>query len=316
MNVLIIGAGAVGIGLGASLISQNVNVSFYAKGETAKSIKENGIKRVGIFNHINCSPDEYEVYLDYNDMPLNTFDFVLISSKTVANENISDSLDKHKDILKEDTRIIIFQNGFGNDEIYLRYFNNDQVFCARVITGFTRDEANVSKVTVHTEPILIGSLQNEDTSSVEIIADLISASGIPCETTDDIAKYLWAKMLYNCALNPLGAILGVNYGELSENEYSVSIMNRIIEEIFEVIHCNGFKTLWDSAEEYEEVFYSKLIPDTYDHFSSTYQDISKKQKTEIDSLNGEVIVLGEKCGVDLPMNKHIYSQIKDIESNF
>lgn len=29
INILIIGSGAIGIGLGASLISQNVNVSFF-----------------------------------------------------------------------------------------------------------------------------------------------------------------------------------------------------------------------------------------------------------------------------------------------
>ena len=41
-------------------------------------------------------------------------------------------------------------------------------------------------------------------------------------------------MLYNCALNPLSAILDVNYGKLTENEYSKEIMNRILDEIFEV----------------------------------------------------------------------------------
>ena len=41
MNILIIGSGAVGIGLAASVLSQNANVSIYARGETAKAIKEN-----------------------------------------------------------------------------------------------------------------------------------------------------------------------------------------------------------------------------------------------------------------------------------
>ena len=45
MKILVIGAGAVGIGLAASLMSQNADVSIYARGETAKAIKKNGIKR-------------------------------------------------------------------------------------------------------------------------------------------------------------------------------------------------------------------------------------------------------------------------------
>ena len=37
MNILIIGAGAVGIGLATSVKSQGADVSIYAKGETAKA---------------------------------------------------------------------------------------------------------------------------------------------------------------------------------------------------------------------------------------------------------------------------------------
>ena len=42
MNILINGSGAVGLGLGASMLSQKADVSFYATGKTAAAIKENG----------------------------------------------------------------------------------------------------------------------------------------------------------------------------------------------------------------------------------------------------------------------------------
>ncbi|MCQ2973023.1 MAG: hypothetical protein MJ209_07165 [archaeon] len=43
------------------------------------------------------------------------------------------NLNKNKDIIKKEGKIIILQNGFGNDEFYLNYFNKEQVFCGRVI---------------------------------------------------------------------------------------------------------------------------------------------------------------------------------------
>ena len=171
-------------------------------------------------------------------------------------------------------------------------------------------------MTVYTEPILIGSLQKEDPGDLQEIADMITASGISCKLTDEVDKYLWAKMLYNCALNPLGAVLDVNYGALTENEYSKEIMNKIIDEIFDVIKSSGYSTLWDSADEYKDIFYSKLVPDTYGHFSSTHQDIQRKIRTEIDSLNGKVIELGVKNNVDVTTNEIIYNLIKSIESGF
>ena len=313
---MIIGSGAVGIGLAASMKSQNANISIFARGETAKAIKENGIKRCGLFTHYSFTKDEVNVYETYGEIPKNTFEYVFIASKTTANDDISQKLDIHRAILKDNFKIIIFQNGFGNDEAYLRFFDKSRVFCARVITGFTRPQRHVSEVTVYTEPILIGSLQKQDPSDLKEIADMITSSGINCELTDEVDKYLWAKMLYNCALNPLGAILDVNYGKLTENEYSIELMNNIIDEIFEVIKASGYETLWHSSDEYKDIFYSKLVPDTYNHYSSTHQDIQRKIKTEIDSLTGKVIELGERNNIDVSTNKIIYNLIKSIESDF
>lgn len=314
MNILVIGAGAVGIGLASSVLSQGANVSIFARGETAKAIKENGIKREGLFTHYSF--ENVEVYEKYLEIPKNTFDYIFITSKTTANDDISKRLNENRDILKDEFKIIIFQNGFGNDEPYLRYFTSKEVFCARVITGFTRPQRHVSEVTVYTEPILIGSLQGEDPKDLKIIADMITASGINCELTYEVDRHLWAKMLYNCALNPLGAILDVTYGQLSENEYTIEIIDRIIDEIFEVIKACGYSTLWESPDEYRNVFYSKLVPDTYNHYSSTHQDIQMKIPTEIDSLTGKVIQLGEVNNIDVSTNRLIYNLIKAIESTF
>ena len=314
MKILVIGAGGVGIGLATSVASQGADVSIYARGKTAKAIKENGIKRTGLFTHYDVK--DVPVYERYEDIPKNSFDYIFIASKTTANEDIAKNLNDHRDILKDSTKIIIFQNGFGNDEFYLEYFTKKQVFCARVITGFTRPERHVSEVTVYTEPILLGSLQKEDPKDLQEIADLITESGINCEITDEVDKYLWAKMLYNCTLNPLGAILDVTYGQLTENPYTLEIMNSIIDEIFEVIKASPYETLWENSDDYKDIFYSKLVPDTYNHYSSTHQDIQRKIPTEIDSLNGKVIQLGEANNINVDTNKVIYNLIKSIEITF
>lgn len=314
MKILLIGAGGVGIGLAASVASQGADVSVYARGKTAKAIRKNGIQRTGLFTHYEIK--DIPVYEEYGEIPRQKFDYIFIASKTTANEDIAQNLSKNRDILKDTGKIIIFQNGFGNDEEYLKHFNKKQVFSARVITGFTRPERHVSEVTVYTEPILLGSLQGENPERLQEVADLITESGIRCETTHEVDRYLWAKMLYNCTLNPLGAILDKTYGELTETPYTIEIMDNIIDEIFEVIKATHYETLWESAEEYKTIFYSKLVPDTYNHYSSTHQDIQKHIKTEIDSLNGKVIQLGEANNVGVNTNKFIYNMIKAIESTF
>ena len=149
-----------------------------------------------------------------------------------------------------------------------------------------------------------------------IIADSISKSGIPCEISHDLMGYLWGKMLFNCALNPLGAILKVNYGTLIENPFTISIMNNVIDEIFEVIKAEDYKIPWNTSKEYKDLFYSKLAPDGHNHYSSMFQDIENKNKTEIDALNGKVVKLAKKHNIDVPVNKMLYNMIKAIENNF
>ena len=316
MNILVIGSGAVGIGIGSSLLSQGVDISFLASKNTARKMKEDGIKRTGLFTNYTFNPQEFNVYESYEEIPKKTFDYVLITSKTTSNDDISKKLNENRDILKDDFTILIIQNGFGNDQLFLRYFKTTEIYCARIITGFTRPERNISEVTVYTEPILLGSLQGENIEHLKTIADKITASGIKCELSYELDKYLWAKMLYNCSLNALGAILDVTYGKLTENEYTKEIMNNIIDEIFDVIAASPYETLWNTPDEYRKIFYTKLVPDTYNHYSSTHQDIKGKIETEIDTLNGKVIELGEKYGVDVSTNKLIYNLIKAIESDF
>jgi 2-dehydropantoate 2-reductase len=95
MNILVIGAGSVGIGLATSALSQNARLSIFARGKTAEAIRKNGMKRTGLFAHYSFTPDEFEVYEDYEEIPKNTYDYVFITSKTTANDDISKKLNEN-----------------------------------------------------------------------------------------------------------------------------------------------------------------------------------------------------------------------------
>lgn len=316
MNCLIVGAGAIGVALGATLRSAGCEVAFYASGATYQAIAEGGIRRTGIFGEAAFPPEELTIQKDYSRFPRGSFDYVLICVKTMANPDVAAALNRHRDILKPGGRLVLLQNGWGNDSAYLPYFSKETLCSARVITGFQRTAPNVSKVTVHTAPILLGSLYGLDVSGLAPLADAISRGGIPSQVTEDIVAALWAKMLYNCTLNPLGAVLGVHYGALGDSPSAVAIMNTLMDEIFAVMQAAGYATYWPDAGAYRAAFYGKLLPDTYHHNSSTLQDIRKKHPTEIDTLTGKVLELAKEHGVSVPANTMLYRQVKAIEDNY
>ncbi len=312
MKALVIGTGAVGCAVAIATISGGMETAVLARSETAKYLREHGLKRTGIFGEITISPERFTVYEDYDEIP-SGYDYVIVTVKSLANEEVAGKLNTYSDILGQTGRIVIFQNGWGNDVPYLEYFPTRQVFNARVITGFERTAPGVTNVTVHLAPTLLGSLHGDAADELEPLAQAIDDSGIPSQVSEELEEALWAKMLYNTTLNPLGAILNMSYGQLSCSEHLVSIMSRLIEETYEVIDAAGYKTYWKNAEEYKDVFYKKLVPDTFVHRASTLQDIEKGQLTEIDTLNGCIIRLGEKYNVPTPTHQMIVQLIKGIE---
>jgi 2-dehydropantoate 2-reductase len=314
MNVLIYGGGAVGLGIASCLLKAGVDVDILARHETVTLLKQYGLIRDGIFGEYHVLPDRFHAYEHINATGQKKFAYICICIKSFHSEQAAHEIAEQRDIFDTAGRIVLFQNGWGNAEKFLRYFNRDLVYNARVITGFRLKQPNRVTITVHADAVHIGHLysQGRSTKDMQPLADAIDTGGIPCCTVGDIAKDLWAKMLYNCPLNSLGAILGVPYGKLGEHEETRCIMNEIIGEVFQVMCAGGYGTHWDSSEGFIKTFYTKLIPLTKEHESSTLQDIKAGKRTEIDALNGAVVLLGQKHNIAVPANTIVYNMVKYI----
>jgi 2-dehydropantoate 2-reductase len=314
MRALIYGGGAVGLGLASCLLKSGCPVEIVAREKTIRSLRRDGLLRVGIFGKYHAVPLEFDCYTSLNELAKQAYDYVLVCTKSFDSFQAAKDLNEHKSLFNKITKIVLFQNGWGNAEAFIPFFDEQTVYTARVITGFRRQKPNEVEITVHADSIHIGSLFGANLSAVRELAEAINKGGIPCQTTGRIGKDIWAKMLYNCALNPLGAILDVPYGTLAEHEFTRNIMNGIIEEVFAVMTKAGYETHWESVKDFLEVFYGKLVPDTAEHKSSTLQDLTAKKTTEIDALNGAVIKLAGKFHIPVPCNSIVYNIIKFIEA--
>lgn len=89
MKVLIYGAGAIGIAIGTFLIEDGADVDYIASEKTFKEIKEDGIHRRGIFGDSDILKDKVNAFRNISECKNNSYDYVLISIKTTANEEVS-----------------------------------------------------------------------------------------------------------------------------------------------------------------------------------------------------------------------------------
>ncbi len=315
MNVLVFGGGAVGLGLASCLKEAGWNPDIVARQGTADALKDRGLHRTGLigesfFRDVNVYPDLEQI------PPKAPYDFILVCTKSNDSENAARILASHPRLISGSTCLVLCQNGWGNREIFIRHFPEKQVYNARVITGFHRHEPNHVEVTVHVQPVNLGSLHHSPSPELIPLRDAIRKGGLTSEITDTIDKDLWAKMLFNCSLNPLGAIFDVPYGELKTSEHTRQIMKDIVCEIFRVLEVSGNRSYWDSPDDYFAFLLDTLIPGTARHESSTLQDIRMKKRTEIDALTGAVVALAEQHGVDVPANRMLYRMIKFMEGRY
>ncbi len=314
MNILLYGAGAVGLGLASCLLKAGERVDLIGRGDTVSALKQHGLQRTGLFGDFTADPDSFGAYSSLAELPETDYDFILVCTKSFDTRNAAEQITAIPFLNKVSVSIVLCQNGWGNAEIFAETFSRDRIKNGRVITGFRRPQKHQVDITVHADAIHLGSLFGHGVSGLEELSAAITAGGIPCEVTPTISKDLWAKMLYNCMLNGLSTVFDVPYGVLGESPHTRELMASIAHEVYAVMNADGYATHWERAEDYIDIFYKLQLPPTYNHEPSMLQDIRAGKRTEIDALNGAVVALGKQHGVPTPTNTNITRMIQFMEN--
>jgi 2-dehydropantoate 2-reductase len=302
LEIAIWGAGAVGIGLASALAGPGPPIRLIGRDPgTLRALSEHGIRRSGLFGDLHVPPERLRIESDPACLSAQPPEWLLVCTKAYASVEIAKTLESMAARLSGSTRIVLCQNGWGNEAPFLSFWPTQRLFHARVITGFRRPSPEQVEITAHASPIALGSLFGHPTRGLESLAERLTRGGIPAEVRNDMEGVLWAKMLYNCALNPLGALTNRRYGELAEQPMTRALIGCVVEEIFEVLSRADYQVAWPTAEAYLETFFAELIPPTAAHESSMLQDLRAGRPTEIEALCGAVERLAEKHGIQTPV---------------
>ncbi|MDP4160216.1 MAG: 2-dehydropantoate 2-reductase [Bacillota bacterium] len=310
MKILVVGLGALGTVYSCFLSLAGHEVTGLGRSASIDKIKTNGVKVSGIWGE--HSAVLMSVVSDVSELVHNHYDMIIITVKTFATEIIAQQI---APLVGEKTNVFLFQNGYGNLEAAAKFIPEDRLILGRVIFGAETLAQGETKVTVIADDVIIGSPKN--LISPELLEDYAAVflkAGIPTKASREIMKYVWGKIIYNSALNTLGAIFEVSYGQLAAEPVTRDLMNRVVGEIFDLLQTRNIPMFWPDAETYLTNFYDKLIPPTAAHHASMLQDIQNGRRTEIDALNGAVVKLAQESGVAVPVNEVVVAMVKAKES--
>lgn len=301
MHILVFGAGALGSVFGGLLAQAGNDVVLVGRPWHLDAVTREGLLIEGIWGRHRVS--NLRVVYDLAELQ-GPFALILVTVKAYDTSVAARAI---QPFVGPDTLVVSLQNGLGNAEILAASVGKEKCAAGRVIFGAEIVTPGRVQVTVCADDVVIGPALPQAGAalrhSIARAVAIIKEAGIPCRAVEDVQPYLWAKAFYNCALNPLGALLGVNYGRLHDNPHTRRIMNGVIREAFAVAVSKGIKLPWQDADAYLYDFYTVLLPPTRDHRPSMLQDLERGRRTEIDALNGKIVAYGRETGTPTPYNE-------------
>jgi 2-dehydropantoate 2-reductase len=212
-----------------------------------------------------------------------------------------------------DSLLITLQNGIGHLEML-----NVEKTSPAIVLGVTAMGANLVSPGHVREAgsglTRIGFLKPANFAGSLLLAKVCNTMndcGMETAIVDNILDYVWGKLLVNVGINALTAIHNCPNGGLLESDDTLNTLSAAVKEGEAVARAKGLQVPEDPIAVTIEV-----CKRTSQNISSMLQDIKNKRRTEIDSINGEIVAAGRKLGIPTPVNEDLVNKIKIIEKNY
>jgi len=294
MKFIVYGAGALGSLFGA-LLSTKHDVLLVGREEHMKAIEKNGLKIEGATKGIFYPKVKWDG---------SRYDVVLLTTKSY------DTRKAVKEIKEKFGKIAVLslQNGLRNEEIIAEEMGMEYALGGITSHGATFLQAGKIYHAGKGETV-IGELNGEITERIRKIADAFNECGIETKISRNIKKEIWRKAIINSAINGLTAVLRCKNGEILRDAHAEKLLEEICKEGIRVANAEGVGVDNEVIQKAKEIAYK-----TADNISSMLQDILKGKKTEVEEINGEIVKIAKKHGIEAPLNEFLTYAIKAMEN--
>lgn len=351
MQLGIVGKGSIGKCLAYSLLkSTSHNPSLLVRPNTFKSL----INKEMITSN-KCNVNYYPLELDSNKKPnvessevsvypmkscadKPSFDVIVICTKSFQLIEAMNQLESNN-FLDNNPTLILFHNGIiSTSDIpsFIKQRDIPLLFGTTVHAATTFDIDGPFDVR-HTGTGLtwLGFRQPfmKNVHDTDILCKIFDVAFNPCTWYNDLEPHLLWKLAINSCINPLTAIYQIRNDGLIGNEKYQDEMRQICTELCDVFRAyyndlteNGMNTKMDrnSVETWNKLCYfqylwdivSKALEKVKLNYSSMNRDIYYNRQTEIDQINGYVVQLGKKYGINVNFNEDIVQHIHELQTKY
>ncbi|MFC1921418.1 ketopantoate reductase family protein [Chloroflexota bacterium] len=303
MRLIIYGAGGIGCVTGGHLARTGHDVILVGRPGHVQAINEKGLQLITPTGNYSLEipavtgPDKIDFQPD---------DVILLSMKGQNTEEALRELKKKVD----DIPIFCVQNGVRNEEIAAEIFPRVYGVMVRVGAEYLED----GKVTARRDPpgwYIISRYPRGKDELAEEVAVCLRTAGFYVMVTEDAILYKWGKLMSNLG-NSVGAITNARGREAD------FISNAARQELDELLTKANVKWISQAqvSEEWPEITQPLRGSLTTESQSSTWQSLEREQgSVETEFLNGEVVRLAERMGLQAPINEMLLKITLEMAEN-
>ena len=306
MKIAVVGAGAMGSLFAGYLSGHDIDVWVYdVWQEHINAIKENGLRMTRNDNSRNVV---LRATIDPTEP--GQMDLVIIFVKYLhTRKAIQNSLP----MIGSHTLVLTLQNGIGNVEIL-----QEKIPEARILFGLTTLTSELLGPG-HIEESFQGQgdtffwpLKGMVDPQIDHVCTLFNKAGIHTEISPDVQLRIWKKLIVNACYNTLSAILHLKVGDIIDQPEVWPLLKGVAAEIVKVAQKKEIQM--DKKEAIH--FLEQVGEEARLHVPSMLVDANRKQKTEIESLNGAIVREAERFGIEVPYNRAVCAIVRTLEETY
>ena len=300
-RVAIIGMGALGIMYGHFLSKALGDLSLVFIAD--KRRQENYAREGVFFNGEACR----FTFMDPSEEPEKPADLLIFATKGTQLEQAIEDARRH---VGGDTVIISFLNGITSEQIIGQAFGMEHVvYC--VVQGTDATRTGHSVPCRHRGTIVLGIPADEfDKRPVLERAMLfLQEASIPYLHDQNMRHRLYSKWMLNVGVNQVVTVYQGTYGTVQQEGEARETMKAAMREAMLVARRERVPVSDDDLD-----FYVRLVDGLDpDGMPSMRQDSLAGRPTEVEFFAGTVVRKADALGLDVPVNRRLYRQIREME---
>jgi 2-dehydropantoate 2-reductase len=299
MNVLIVGAGAVGALFGSALARQGARVSVVCRSDYDAVSRDGYDIHSSVFGDHRFRPAHvYRNVADCREPP----DYLLLTSKVLENVDRAALI---RPAVGPRTVIVLIQNGVDIEPPIAAAFPDNELLSSLAFVAVGRGApGQVNHLSLGS--LIMGRYPSGVTPAAQALAAAFEAGKVPCKLTENVIGARWQKAVWNAVFNPISILGGVlDTNAMLRTDAEVAFARSAMQEVCDVAQAAGHP---QSPNLIEQMLATTRAMPAYK--SSMALDYENGRPMEIEAILGNTVRAARKVGIATPNLDAIYALAK------